>query len=35
LPFQVKIQNSLRWASVRTIKETLVTPGDYKYPFLG
>jgi 1-pyrroline-5-carboxylate dehydrogenase len=25
----------LRWASVRTIKETFVTPEDYKYPFLG
>ena len=28
-------QNLLRWASVRTIKETFVTPTDYKYPFLG
>lgn len=28
-------QNLLRWASVRTIKETFVTPVDYKYPFLG
>lgn len=28
-------QNLLRWASVRTIKETFVTPKDYKYPFLG
>ena len=28
-------QNLLRWASVRTIKETFVTPEDYKYPFLG
>lgn len=27
-------QNLLRWASVRTIKETFVTPTDYKYPFL-
>lgn len=27
-------QNLLRWASVRTIKETFVTPEDYKYPFL-
>ncbi len=27
-------QNLLRWASVRTIKETFVTPVDYKYPFL-
>ena len=28
-------QNLLRWASVRTIKETFVTPEEYKYPFLG
>ncbi|NVJ89470.1 MAG: L-glutamate gamma-semialdehyde dehydrogenase [Flavobacteriaceae bacterium] len=28
-------QNLLRWASVRLIKETFVTPQDYKYPFLG
>lgn len=28
-------QNLLRWASVRTIKETFVTPVDFKYPFLG
>ena len=28
-------QNLLRWASVRTIKETFITPEDYKYPFLG
>ena len=28
-------QNLLRWASVRTIKETFVAPVDYKYPFLG
>ena len=28
-------QNLLRWASVRTIKETFVIPEDYKYPFLG
>ena len=28
-------QTLLRWASVRTIKETFVTPEDYKYPFLG
>ena len=28
-------QNLLRWASVRTIKETFVTPVDYTYPFLG
>jgi 1-pyrroline-5-carboxylate dehydrogenase len=27
--------NLLRWASVRTIKETFVTPVDYRYPFLG
>ena len=27
--------NLLRWASPRTIKETFVTPTDYKYPFLG
>ena len=27
--------NLLRWASPRTIKETFVTPEDYKYPFLG
>jgi len=28
-------QNLLRWASPRTIKETFVTPTDYRYPFLG
>ena len=28
-------QNLLRWTSVRLIKETFVTPQDYKYPFLG
>ena len=28
-------QNLLRWTSVRTIKETFVTPEDYRYPFLG
>jgi 1-pyrroline-5-carboxylate dehydrogenase len=28
-------QNLLRWVSVRTIKETFVTPTDYRYPFLG
>lgn len=28
-------QNLLRWASVRTIKETFITPVDYTYPFLG
>ena len=27
--------NLLRWISPRTIKETLVSPTDYKYPFLG
>ena len=27
--------NLLRWVSARTIKETFVTPKDYKYPFLG
>ena len=27
--------NLLRWVSVRSIKETFVTPRDYKYPFLG
>ncbi len=27
--------NLLRWTSARTIKETFVTPSDYKYPFLG
>lgn len=27
--------NLLRWVSPRTIKETFVTPTDYKYPFLG
>lgn len=27
--------NLLRWVSPRTIKETLVSPTDYKYPFLG
>jgi len=26
--------NLLRWVSLRTIKETLVPPTDYKYPFL-
>ena len=26
--------NLLRWASMRTIKETFVTPTDYRYPFL-
>jgi 1-pyrroline-5-carboxylate dehydrogenase len=28
-------QNLLRWTSVRLIKETFVTPTEYKYPFLG
>lgn len=28
-------QNLLRWTSVRLIKETFVSPTDYKYPFLG
>lgn len=27
--------NLLRWVSPRTIKETFVTPTDYRYPFLG
>ncbi len=27
--------NLLRWVSARTIKETFVTPKDYRYPFLG
>ena len=26
--------NLLRWVSARTIKETFVSPVDYKYPFL-
>jgi 1-pyrroline-5-carboxylate dehydrogenase len=26
--------NLLRWVSMRTIKETFVTPSDYRYPFL-
>ncbi|HBK82017.1 MAG TPA: 1-pyrroline-5-carboxylate dehydrogenase, partial [Flavobacterium sp.] len=29
------MQNLLRWVSPRTIKETFVSPEDYKYPFLG
>ncbi len=29
------IQNMLRWASPRSIKENFVPPHDYKYPFLG
>ena len=28
-------QNLLRWTSVRLIKETFISPEDYKYPFLG
>lgn len=28
-------QNLLRWVSPRTIKETFVTPVNYRYPFLG
>merc|ERR1712108_29582 len=27
--------NLLRWTSPRTIKETFVTPSDYRYPFMG
>ena len=27
--------NLMRWVSLRTIKETFVTPTDYRYPFLG
>jgi 1-pyrroline-5-carboxylate dehydrogenase len=27
--------NLMRWVSARTIKETLVPPTDYRYPFLG
>ena len=29
------LQNLLRWISPRMIKETFVTPTDYRYPFLG
>jgi len=29
------IQNMLRWASPRTIKENFVPPKDFKYPFMG
>lgn len=29
------IQNMLRWASPRSIKENFVPPKDYKYPFMG
>ncbi len=28
-------QNLLRWVSSRTVKETFVTPENYRYPFLG
>jgi 1-pyrroline-5-carboxylate dehydrogenase len=27
--------NLLRWVNARTIKETFVSPTDYRYPFLG
>lgn len=29
------IQNMLRWASPRSIKETFVPPTDFRYPFMG
>ncbi|NQV76829.1 MAG: aldehyde dehydrogenase family protein, partial [Lutibacter sp.] len=29
------VWNLLRWVNNRTIKETFVTPTDYRYPFLG
>ena len=29
------VLNLYRWVSPRTIKETFVTPTDYRYPFLG
>jgi 1-pyrroline-5-carboxylate dehydrogenase len=29
------IQNMLRWTSPRSIKENLVPPKDYRYPFMG
>jgi 1-pyrroline-5-carboxylate dehydrogenase len=29
------IQNLLRWASPRSVKENLIPPEDYKYPFMG
>ncbi len=29
------MMNLLRWVSARTIKETFVSPTDYRYPFLG
>ena len=28
-------QNLMRWVSVRLIKETFVSPENYRYPFLG
>jgi 1-pyrroline-5-carboxylate dehydrogenase len=28
-------QNLMRWVSTRTIKETMVPPTDYRYPFMG
>jgi 1-pyrroline-5-carboxylate dehydrogenase len=27
--------NLMRWVSPRSVKETLVPPTDYRYPFLG
>jgi 1-pyrroline-5-carboxylate dehydrogenase len=27
--------NLMRWVSPRTIKETFVSPTDYRYPFMG
>ena len=27
--------NLIRWVSPRTIKETFVSPTDYRYPFMG
>lgn len=29
------MMNLLRWVSARTVKETFVSPKDYRYPFLG
>jgi 1-pyrroline-5-carboxylate dehydrogenase len=29
------VLNLLRWVSPRTIKETFISPTDYKYPFMG
>jgi 1-pyrroline-5-carboxylate dehydrogenase len=29
------VLNLLRWVSARAIKETLVPPRDWRYPFLG